>query len=913
MANESPKTTVGLPIGTRIGKYEVKERLAIGGQAIIYKCYDSLLDRDVAIKQVSSHLAEDPKFLEHFRKEAQTLARLGARQPAIVSIFELIEDERGLFIVMEHVKGNTLETILQDNPQPVEPKATLQILWRLAAALHDVHVAGIIHRDIKPANIIIGEGLRPKITDFGVAASLSGQTSMLLGTTRYMAPELLSGQRFDGRADMYSLGFIAYEMLVGREKFNEIFADILRDKHSEALRWMKWHSNSAVVAPAVHEVNPSVPKSLSDIIAKMMAKDPEQRFEGMESLGRAIKAEFSPRTKAGAAAAEESPRRSSKRHHRRVADASAVVAQAHAMRHDDGDELVIQGPATAQIPKKKLSKRTKLVLLGTMVGVVVLGALIALIVKTGQDRELAQARTRAYEVARQAYDEQGNYDRALKFFKEVSDKYPNTDEAAKASVMIPLTEAQIAVQDKEWERAKTKQDEAQTQREKLHKLAKGALLDWTRDILKETDAFSKKRTTMQDYTSTLVKASAALADSQYKEASDIIADAKKKLDLKEDQMRELRALDKKIKIGEFRSSIEASVNRGQDLASKGNYDEAETAYKDAMGQLAADENKALTKDEVLTKDDRKGLSDVLNNKIKQLGEDRELAKLMADAAVAEAAGDLKTAADSLEKADKLKPKQVAVEQKLNDLKAKIALQEGQSLESQRKFTEARKKYVDSLRFSENAEARAGLDRLKKGEDRATKIASAHAAFDAGNFAEAMKLYEDVIKGGGEVDEVVKERLRECKYNLLMAEADKLRDAKQFDDSMKKYEEARAVKQEAGPIIDERVGKLKTEQEYTALVTEGTKLLNDGQWGKAIEQLTAAQKKKDTEDVRRLLKLTKFRQVISMGKGALERSDPNSAVTFFKVATTYAETDAEKKQVEDLIKQAEDQVKPPENK
>ena len=107
MANETSNQGggIGLPPGVKIGKYEVKERLGMGGQSILYKCYDALLDRYVAIKQISGHLAEDPKFLERFRKEAQILARLGAQQPAIVSIHELLEDERGLFIVMEHVPG----------------------------------------------------------------------------------------------------------------------------------------------------------------------------------------------------------------------------------------------------------------------------------------------------------------------------------------------------------------------------------------------------------------------------------------------------------------------------------------------------------------------------------------------------------------------------------------------------------------------------------------------------------------------------------------------------------------------------------------------------------------------------------------------------------------------------------------
>lgn len=123
---------VGLPKGAKVGKYEIVERLGMGGQAIVYKAHDPLLDRFVAMKQISSHLAGDEKFLERFRKEAQILAKLGNEQESIVTIHELIEEERGLFIVMEYLAGHSLEAVLNDTNGPSESKATLQIIWRLA-------------------------------------------------------------------------------------------------------------------------------------------------------------------------------------------------------------------------------------------------------------------------------------------------------------------------------------------------------------------------------------------------------------------------------------------------------------------------------------------------------------------------------------------------------------------------------------------------------------------------------------------------------------------------------------------------------------------------------------------------------------------------------------------------------------
>ena len=143
MAEErTAQAGIGLPKGAKVGKYEIVERLGMGGQAIVYKAHDPLLDRFVAMKQISSHLAGDEKFLERFRREAQILAKLGNEQESIVTIHELIEEERGLFIVMEYLAGHSLEAVLEDTSGPSEPKATLQILWRLAGALHAVHAAG---------------------------------------------------------------------------------------------------------------------------------------------------------------------------------------------------------------------------------------------------------------------------------------------------------------------------------------------------------------------------------------------------------------------------------------------------------------------------------------------------------------------------------------------------------------------------------------------------------------------------------------------------------------------------------------------------------------------------------------------------------------------------------------------------
>jgi serine/threonine-protein kinase len=430
MNNENKQAdAVGYPPGTRIGKYEITERLGIGGQAIVYKAHDALLDRYVAIKQISTHLAENPDFLERFRKEAQILARLAASQPALVTIHELIQEERGLFIVMEYVSGNTLETMLSNSPGPVEPKAVLQILWRLAGGLHAVHSVGVIHRDIKPGNILVGEGLKVKIADFGVAAMSDGQTSMALGTTKYMAPELYGQKTVDARADMYSLGFIAYEMLLGRAKFNEVFAEVVRDKHSEALRWMKWHGNEQVKAPALNEVNPAIPRPLADIVATMMAKNPEHRFASMEQLGRAVKASFSPRAvgQRDAGLPARSP------------NGSLASGQDETSALESGEELEVsagsEGPATAPLPSKRLPLKTKLIYAGAAMLALML-VIVAWSIYTNIASDKVQEKAqRALDEAQSAYAH-NQHKEAEDPFNTITATYP--DEASKAAMKDAL-------------------------------------------------------------------------------------------------------------------------------------------------------------------------------------------------------------------------------------------------------------------------------------------------------------------------------------------------------------------------------------------------------------------------------------------------------------------------------------------
>ncbi len=509
--------------GNVIGKYEVVECIGRGGQSIVYKCHDPGLDRLVAIKQIAPQFASDPNHRDQIIQTIRKIAQLGAANEAIVDVHEMIDDQTGLFYVMDFVEGYTLETLIREAEGPMEVKAFLMIVFRLAAALHQIHRAGVIHRDLKPGNIIMAPGLRPKVVDFGVAAVQGGDVSMPLATTKYMAPELYENVEPDGRADIYSLGFISYEMLASRPLFNEIFQEIVSDPNSESLRWMKWHGNEKVTAPLLHEIQPSVPETVSLLVDRMIQKDRDQRFSGAEELGRAIKTNFSSKARGGGApgagqaaagvatgAAAGGPDASAAGGTMQGAAAAGAPSGDMVSRlqgqegwgslEDDGfdmdggyggmadldqldaGQVGAAGPETAPLPKKPMSKRMKIAL-ASIAAAAVLGLVgfylwkeaqkgSAIEIRKAEAKKQFERAVAAKENADAMYAN-GDFAKAvtegfaspIKAMTRIRDNYPNTPEAQLSALGIPICRAKLAmaqaIMEPDYEAAKLYYDKSQ--------------------------------------------------------------------------------------------------------------------------------------------------------------------------------------------------------------------------------------------------------------------------------------------------------------------------------------------------------------------------------------------------------------------------------------------------------------------
>lgn len=197
------------------GRYRVDARIAVGGMATVYRALDTRLDRVLAVKVMHPALAADGTFVDRFIREAKSVARLA--HPNVVQVFDQGTDGTYVYLAMEYVAGCTLRDVLRERGA-LRPRAALDILEPVLAALGAAHRAGFVHRDMKPENVLIGDDGRVKVADFGLVRSMDTVThtnDTVLGTVSYLAPEQIEHGTSDPRADVYACGVVLYEMLTG--------------------------------------------------------------------------------------------------------------------------------------------------------------------------------------------------------------------------------------------------------------------------------------------------------------------------------------------------------------------------------------------------------------------------------------------------------------------------------------------------------------------------------------------------------------------------------------------------------------------------------------------------------------------------------------------------------------------------
>ncbi|HEX7795812.1 MAG TPA: serine/threonine-protein kinase [Vicinamibacterales bacterium] len=261
-------------VGRKLGQYRLLEHLASGGMGAVYRAVDETLDREVALKLFDADLND----LERFRTEATTIARFN--HPGIATVYELFQEDEHWVMVMEFIRGETLEQLL-DHLGPLTAERAAEVCMQALTALAYSHQMGVIHRDLKPSNLMITPSGIVKIMDFGVARVMGSahrtHAGFTMGTPAYMAPEQVKGEPLDARTDLYAMGVILFRLLTGTLPFDG------RTPFAVA------HSHVSDTPRAVRQLNPRLPEWTEQVVTRALAKSPDDRFQSADEFRLALR------------------------------------------------------------------------------------------------------------------------------------------------------------------------------------------------------------------------------------------------------------------------------------------------------------------------------------------------------------------------------------------------------------------------------------------------------------------------------------------------------------------------------------------------------------------------------------------------------------------------------------------------
>ncbi|MDQ0416707.1 serine/threonine-protein kinase [Croceifilum oryzae] len=327
------------------GRYQIHHILGTGGMATVYKAYDNVQDRTVAIKIMNQRLIYDHEYVRRFVWEAQATGRLS--HPNIVNLYDAGQEGPLYYMVMEYVEGQALRQLIQSKKR-LSAKEAMQIAIQICSGLQHAHNHGIIHRDIKPHNIMCTPGGRYKVADFGIARLLRNtnnltKTGTIMGSIHYFSPEQARGHVIGYPSDLYSLGIVMYEMVTGKVPFHaeEDIAIVLK------------HIQTPVPDP--RKINPDIPAEFTQVLRKSMEKDPKKRFQTAEEMKKALQSALHATSKEKNPASRRSEsltktRSNSKAYSISNTDRSRSSAQVQAQQRPNVD---LRRKRTVEATKKK--------------------------------------------------------------------------------------------------------------------------------------------------------------------------------------------------------------------------------------------------------------------------------------------------------------------------------------------------------------------------------------------------------------------------------------------------------------------------------------------------------------------------------------------------------------------------------
>jgi serine/threonine-protein kinase len=390
------------------GRYRIEGRLGVGGMSTVHLAFDQRLERYVAIKLLAEHLVDDPAFISRFRREALAAARLV--HPNIVQVFDFGLDERQHqhFIVMEHVSGHSCAELLRDQGH-LEVDQAVEVVGQACRGLDYAHRHGVVHRDVKPGNLLVSDADVVKLADFGIARATDQssitQVGSVLGTAAYLSPEQARGEEAGPRADIYSLGVVAYQLMSGRLPYE-----------ASSLSELALKQQRELPAP-LDELNDRVPVALARAVESALAIEPEYRPGDAISFGEAVRAGARGLTPP-AGATIRAPRTSATRlmtgdreptAATRVASGTGATRVAPAPRRLEPrpyarDPQALAARAPAQAPARK-RRRGRAVALFVLLLVVTGAVAAAIVISTSTAPTIVHARNIIAHDFQSAYDQ----------------------------------------------------------------------------------------------------------------------------------------------------------------------------------------------------------------------------------------------------------------------------------------------------------------------------------------------------------------------------------------------------------------------------------------------------------------------------------------------------------------------------
>ncbi len=821
--SDNPVTFGGLTPGDSLGgKYRIEKQIGAGGTAVVWKALDSLLGRTVAIKQLRPDTIDldDEPLRKRFVAESKIQRQISDSSDHLVAIHELIDNEQGLFIVMEYISGHSLESLLRNQTEPFEPRRVLGILGATALALDALHQQGVIHRDLKPSNILLPSEGGLKVCDFGLATLLADQDALAMGSVRYMAPELAGGQTVDGRADLYSLGMIAYELLAGREAFEQAFRFVLKDQRNQALRWMKWHANRRAVAPRLSTLNNQVSASLNDLVDRLMQKDPDQRIASGQELFEAIRRHFS----GSEPTVTPTP-------------SSEVVAV--------DPNLPAQNEPTAALPRVS---RLPYILVG-----ILLLQLAGFFAFLGWQNHREQ-------VAREAMEQQAKlvfseavknfdidlYGEALASFSQLSKQWPDHPMLGRYSRGWELLcQGHQFLQKKDYQEA-----------------ADAFIAADASDVFKP-----QRRAELQ----TLIRESQRRASffGEIRQIEQMLTE--KKFDLARQRLADQASYTpnkaEQLILEELGIRLEGQV------ASK----KVGDLLAHAKGLVAAGQRtEAIT---YLQEQGARHPSRLITKELQQLKQNQQYDEWIADADLAERQSRLNDAVTSLAKAQLIRA-DAKVATRINTLKGQSYYEQGVVYQQAGNLSAARGAYTKALSFSNNRLAKAALQEIKTADQKTAFLEAASDAISAGNFDAAIKQYENAL--ALEPDSDVRQKMTRARVEKGLAFGNRNIRAGHVEAARQALEEAKSLAPDDSRIAL-AMKNLKMLSRYQDYLAQGDELRQASRFGPAKVAYGRAKKIINNTEIKQRLEDAEYDHLLAQAQHRMKNKQWTEARILLKLA------------------------------